>query len=74
MIETHLWIPKQKKRKTHPLRARKQYFGELIQCDGSHEAWFEDRGKKCVLIVFIDDATSKLTAMHFAERESLQAY
>ena len=43
MIETHLWIPKQKKRKQFFLRKRKQCFGELIQIDGSHHDWFEGR-------------------------------
>jgi hypothetical protein len=75
MIEAHLWIPrKQRDKKLHPLRPRRRVFGELIQIDGSHHDWFEGRAKPCTLMVFIDDATSKITSLHFAESESLEAY
>jgi len=33
--------------------------GEMVQMDGSHHAWFEDRGGPCVLMSYIDDATGK---------------
>jgi hypothetical protein len=29
----------------------------MVQIDGSHHAWFEDRGEPCVLMGYIDDAT-----------------
>jgi hypothetical protein len=45
------------------LRERRPRFGELIQIDGSAHAWFEDRGPRCTLILFIDDATGRLTAL-----------
>ncbi len=41
----------------------------MIQIDGSSHTWFEDRGPRCTLIVFIDDATGRLTALHFAPTE-----
>jgi transposase len=74
MTKWGLWKPKQKCCVIHQQRQRRQCFGELIQIDGSHHDWFEGRGKKCCLIVFVDDATSKLVGMHFAEVESAQAY
>jgi transposase InsO family protein len=74
MIEANMWIPKQRKRNKYRLRSRKSCFGELIQVDGSHHDWFEGKREKCVLIVFIDDATSKITSLYFAEGESLDAY
>lgn len=74
MIKNHIWCSKQRRKHKHYLRPRRECFGELIQIDGSHHDWFEGRAKKCVLIVFIDDATSKLTSLHFAEGESLDAY
>lgn len=75
MIKSHLWVPRTKKnKKKHPPRERRACFGELIQVDGSHHAWFEDRAPPCVLMVFVDDATSAITSMHFAEGESLEAY
>lgn len=69
-----LWIPKRRKSRRHPPRLRREYFGELIQIDASTHPWFEDRGTKCALIVFIDDATSKVTALHFCPSESLNGY
>jgi hypothetical protein len=56
------------------LRRRRPRFGELIQIDGSPHDWFEGRGPRCILIVFIDDATSRLTALHFALVKSGKAY
>ena len=56
------------------LRQRRPRFGELVQIDGSPHDWFEGRGPRCTLIVFIDDATSRLTALRFAPVESGKAY
>ena len=36
--------------------------------------WFEGRGPRRTLIVFIDDATSELMALRFAPVETTQAY
>jgi len=76
MIAKGLWKARQK-RKEKPvfqLRERRERFGELIQIDGSPHDWFEGRGPYCTLIVFIDDATSKLTALRFSPTETTQAY
>jgi hypothetical protein len=35
------------------------------QIDGSHHWWFENRGPKCALLVYIDDATGKLLHLRF---------
>ncbi len=48
---------KRKGRKHRQWRARKHHFGEMVQLDGSHHAWFEDRGNECVFMGYIDDAT-----------------
>lgn len=74
MIQEKLWIHRKSKHRVHPLRPRRDYFGELIQIDASHHHWFEDRGDKCALIVFIDDATSTLTSMFFCAVECLEGY
>jgi hypothetical protein len=73
LIEAHLWTPKVKKRTRHLLRKRREFFGEMIQGDGSHHDWFEN-DHPCVLLIFIDDATSKITAARFEEAESLDGY
>ena len=55
-------------------RDASERLGEPIQIDGSPHAWFEGRGPRCTLIVFIDDATGRLTALRFAPAESTRAY
>ena len=75
MIRAGLWVPKIKRRKKiHPPRERRPQFGELIQIDGSPHDWFEGRAPRCSLIVFIDDATSKLINLRFVPAETTWAY
>lgn len=75
MIREHLWTPKKiKTRELHQMRERRSREGELVQIDGSPHAWFEDRGENCCLIVFIDDATSKIKWLHFCEKETTNDY
>ena len=74
-ITEGLWKAKKKKRiSVHQLRQRRASFGELIQIDGSPHAWFEDRGPRCTLLVFIDDATGKLVELFFCPQESFYNY
>ena len=63
-----------RQKRVFQLRERRPRFGELIQIDGSPHAWLEERGPRCTLIVFIDDATNRLTALHFAPTETTRAY
>jgi len=75
MIKANIWQPKRRKKMTiHPERPRRSRFGELIQIDGSPHDWFEGRSASCALIVFIDDATSKLMTLRFSPTETTQAY
>lgn len=75
LITKGLWKSKREKIKTvHQRRERRPCFGELIQIDGSPHDWFEGRGPKCCLIVFIDDATSKILYLRFEAQETTQAY
>lgn len=46
-------------------RARKAHVGELVQLDGSHHDWFEGRGPWCVLMAYIDDASSRVFAQFY---------
>jgi transposase len=74
-IELKLWKPKRRRaRRVFQLRERRPRFGELIQIDGSPHDWFEGRGPRCTLIVFIDDATGQLTALRFVPAETTRAY
>jgi hypothetical protein len=46
-------------------RARKAHVGELVQLDGSHHDWLEGRGPRCVLMAYIDDASSRVFARFY---------
>ena len=75
MIADELWVPKQRKtQRVFQLRPRRERFGELIQIDGSPHDWFEGRSDSCTLIVFIDDASSRLTSLQFFPTETTKAY
>jgi len=75
MIAAKLWRPQRgAAARVHALRERRACFGELIQIDGSMHAWFEERGPRCCLLVFIDDATSRLTQLHFVPQECTLGY
>lgn len=74
-IEINIWSPKRRRAKrVFQVRQRRSRFGELIQIDGSQHDWFEGRAAICTLIVFIDDATGRLTALHFSPTETTRAY
>lgn len=71
MTEAGLWIPRrQRPPKIYQPRARRACLGELIQIDGSDHRWFEDRVPACTLLVYVDDATSRLMALHFSASTS----
>jgi len=75
MRDAGLWSGRRRRRaRSHPRRPRRWHLGELVQIDGSRHDWFEERGPQCVLIAFIDDATSRLLALRFAPAETTQAY
>jgi hypothetical protein len=48
-------------------------FGMMVQLDGSPHDWFEGRAARCTLLVFIDDATSKLLWLEFAPSEAVES-
>ncbi len=76
-LQIELGLAQAKRRRSlrvHQPRQRRPRFGELVQIDGSPHDWFEGRGPRCTLIVFIDDATSRLTALQFAPAETTKAY
>jgi transposase len=75
MTGAGLWVPRrQRPPKVYQPRARRACLGELIQIDGSDHAWFEDRAPRCTLLVYIDDATSRLMQLYFTATESTFSY
>lgn len=74
MIEYGLWaVRKCKSKKIYRLRQRRSQRGELIQVDGSEHDWFEGRGPRCTLLVYIDDATNE-TFAKFVKSENTWDY
>jgi len=60
----------QRRRKRSTYRARripKAHFGELVQMDGSHHLWFEDRSDESCLMNMVDDATK--TTLSLMDKE-----
>src|SRR5471030_350658 len=75
MRDAGLWIPrKQRPPKINQPRNRRSCLGELIQIDGSDHRWFEGRAPACTLLVYVDDATSRLMTLHFTATESTFSY
>lgn len=75
MIKAGYWHPKKGASVcAHPMRERRAHFGEMLQIDGSPHDWFEGRGEYCTLLVFIDDATGRLTQLRFAPTETTLGY
>ncbi|MFM0742294.1 ISNCY family transposase [Paraburkholderia xenovorans] len=75
MTDAGLWIPRrQRPPKIYQPRARRACVGELVQIDGSEHPWFEARAPACTLLVYVDDATSRLMALHFTATESTFSY
>src|ERR1700682_2279726 len=75
MIAAGLWKDRRARLKpVHQPRHRRDCMGELIQIDGSEHWWFEGRGPQCTLLVYIDDASSRLMHLQFVESESTFDY
>ncbi len=72
LIKHDMWIVrKNRARPLHVWRERRSSEGELIQIDGSHHSWLEDRlDQEFCLMAYIDDATSIVYA-RFYEYEGL---
>jgi transposase len=75
LIAEGLWQPRRARRPViHQLRERRARLGELVQIDGSPHDWFEGRAAKCTLLVFVDDATSRIMHLQFVEAETTFNY
>lgn len=72
LLREGLWKKRRRRKKHRSWRERKAQAGELVQMDGSHHDWFEGRRQKAVLMVMVDDATSR-TYARFFEAETTRA-
>lgn len=69
MMLTDLWEVHHRRAKHRAWRERRPCVGMLVQLDGSPHDWFEGRGPECVLIIYIDDATSRILYGEFVKVE-----
>jgi len=75
MTEAGLWHSRmERRRRPQQPRHRRECLGELVQIDGCDHEWFEDRGPRCTLLVYVDDATSRLMHLQFVRYESTFDY
>lgn len=65
---------KNKKDNLHPLRPRRESFGELLQIDASIHRWFGEAFSKATLHGAIDDATGTVIGLYFDYEETLNGY
>ena len=72
MLAAGLWKPQRRRKPHRRRRDRKAHFGELLQLDGSHHAWLEERGPQACLMNLVDDATGVAQCL-FAEQETTWA-
>jgi Helix-turn-helix domain len=70
MLQAGLWSRARRAPAHRQRRARMAHFGELVQMDGSFEAWLEDRGPTACLMHLVDDATSRCDG-RFEDQETI---
>ena len=73
LIKAGLWQQRRKRSKHRSWRERRAHFGELVQLDGSHHRWFEERGSKCCLMNMVDDAQGTTLSLLAEEETSFAA-
>ena len=72
LLKAGLWQKRRKRGKHRSWRERRAHFGELVQLDGSHHKWFEERAPKACLMNMVDDAQGT-TLSWLAEEETIFA-
>ena len=74
MMADGMWLSRKQRNTFQQPRLRRESSDELVQIDGSEHRWFEGRADSCTLLVFVDDATSKLMQLRFVPSESTESY
>ena len=75
LVRAGLSSPRQRRLPQH--RCRRQRMpqeGMLLQLDGSHHAWLENRGPGLTLLLAVDDATGSVPYALFQEQEDTRGY
>ena len=74
MMRAGLSSPRYRRSRHRYRRQRMPQEGMLLQVDGSHHAWLEDRGPVLTLLLAVDDATGTGPCALFKEKEDTQGY
>jgi transposase len=69
LIESGEWKKRHNAKVYRSRRERREYFGELLQFDGSHHKWFGEDFPSCCLMTMIDDATNIRMSRFFESRK-----
>lgn len=64
-IEAKVDYKKRRAPKHRSWRLRRDSFGHMVQMDGSHHRWLENRSPECVLMGYIDDATGNCFGLFY---------
>lgn len=72
LLQAKLWRRRRKRPRHRSWRERRAHFGELVQMDGSHHKWFEQRAPECCLMNMVDDASGTTHSL-FAAQETIFA-
>lgn len=73
----HYGLPNARQHRPPKHRARRERMpqeGMLLQVDGSHHPWLEDRGPRFVLLLAVDDATGTVVNALFRPEEDTRGY
>lgn len=74
LIQVGLWsVGLKPSMRSRTSRKREECVGNLLQVDGSTHAWLDSEGTQC-LLVFIDDATSRVMRLAMVPCECADAY
>ncbi len=74
LIKDGLWQVKDGRKAKHlQWRERKAHHGQMLQMDGSHHTWLEDRGPQLALMGQIDDATSRVSGRFYEYEGTIPA-
>jgi transposase len=75
LVEAGLPSPRQRRSPRHRCRrVRMPQEGMLLQVDGSHHRWLEERGPWCTLLLAVDDATGTAPYALFSDQEDTEGY
>ena len=75
LVNAGLSSPRQRRPPKHRVRRQRMpRKGMLIQMDGSHHPWLEDRTPPFTLLIAVDDVTGTVVGALFCEMEDARSY